>query len=149
MKIILIAAITLDGYIARNANEKITWSKDLSLFKKQTMGNALIIGSNTYNSIDTSLNGRKTIVAHRTDNPKDIIENIESKYSRCFIGGGGMTNYRFSKYLTHVYLTPHPLIFNSGIKLFAKKTHEIKIKLEKKIIVNEEENIIQYQYKVS
>ena len=37
-EIILIAAVTLDGYIARNRKETIDWSKDLGLFKEQTMG---------------------------------------------------------------------------------------------------------------
>ena len=52
MDVILIAAITQDGFIAHNSNEVITWSKDLALFKTQTMGCPVIMGSNTYNSIE-------------------------------------------------------------------------------------------------
>ena len=37
-EVILIAAVTVDGYIARHELEVTTWSKDLPLFKKQTMG---------------------------------------------------------------------------------------------------------------
>ncbi len=44
MDIILIAAITLDGYIARRNDEVISWSKDLKFFKKQTMGYPVIMG---------------------------------------------------------------------------------------------------------
>ena len=47
MKVILIAAITMDGYIAHENDEVISWSKDLKLFKKQTMGYPVIMGSNT------------------------------------------------------------------------------------------------------
>ena len=36
MDIILIAAITADGYIARHSNEVVDWSQDLHLFRKQT-----------------------------------------------------------------------------------------------------------------
>ena len=48
MKIILICATTLDGFIARHSNEKTNWTKDLSLFKSQTMGYPVIMGSTTY-----------------------------------------------------------------------------------------------------
>ncbi len=47
MKVILIAAITVDGYIAHSHDEIISWSKDLKLFKEQTMGYPVIMGSNT------------------------------------------------------------------------------------------------------
>ena len=35
MDVILIAAVTQDGFIARHPKETITWSQDLNLFKKQ------------------------------------------------------------------------------------------------------------------
>ena len=34
-EIILIAAVTVDGFIARHSNEVTKWTKDLPLFKKQ------------------------------------------------------------------------------------------------------------------
>ena len=54
-EIILIAAVTLDGYIARNRKETIDWSKDLGLFKEQTMGYPIIMGSNTRKTIKSQL----------------------------------------------------------------------------------------------
>ena len=39
-EVILIAAVTIDGLIARHHREVTTWSKDLPLFKKQTFGNS-------------------------------------------------------------------------------------------------------------
>ena len=36
-EVILIAAVTIDGYIERHSLEVTSWSKDLSLFKKQTI----------------------------------------------------------------------------------------------------------------
>ena len=50
-EIILIAAVTGDGFIARHSNETTRWTKDLHLFKKQTMGHSIIMGSNTFNTI--------------------------------------------------------------------------------------------------
>ena len=88
MDIILIAATTVDGYIARNNFEVTDWSQDLSLFKKQTMGFPIIMGSHTFKTLPKELHGRKPIIVHRNDNPKKIIENIRS--SKCFVIGGGI-----------------------------------------------------------
>ena len=76
MDIILIAATTVDGYIARNNFEVTDWSQDLSLFKKQTMGFPIIMGSHTFKTLPKELHGRKPIIVHRNDDPKKIIENI-------------------------------------------------------------------------
>ena len=39
MNVILIAAITADGYIARHSNEIVEWSLDLQLFKLNIINN--------------------------------------------------------------------------------------------------------------
>ncbi len=59
MHVILIAAITADGYIARHSNEIVSWSLDLHLFKKQTMGFPVIMGSNTKKTLNIDLSGRQ------------------------------------------------------------------------------------------
>jgi len=146
MKIILIAAITTDGYIARKSDEVITWSKDLKLFKKQTMGYPMIMGTNTEKTLAVELGGREKIVVHRNDKPAKILGEIDAE--KCFIIGGGMTYTKFAPFLTHLYLTPHPLIFGSGIKLFSNLKEELSLKVIKKITVNETEGIFQFQYKV-
>ena len=146
MDIILIAAITQDGFIARHSDEVITWSKDLSLFKTQTMGSPVIMGSNTYNSIENELKGREIIVFHRNKKPINILNRLSS--DKCFIAGGGKTNAYFAPYLTHIFLTPHPIIFGTGVKLFVGEIKEKKLFLENTVAVNAEENIVQYQYKI-
>ena len=65
MDIILIAAITADGYIARHNNEVVDWSQDLHLFRKQTMGYPVIMGSQTKKTLAMDLDGRETTVIHR------------------------------------------------------------------------------------
>ena len=64
-EIILIAAVTIDGFIARHNKEVISWSLDLPLFKKQTIGHSIIMGSNTRKVISKELSGRKNIVVTR------------------------------------------------------------------------------------
>ncbi len=146
MDVILIAAVTQDGFIARHKSETVTWSKDLHLFKEQTMGFPVIMGSNTFNCIQKALTGRDIIVVHRNDNPGEILKNLNSE--KCFIAGGGKTNARFFDYLTHAYLTPHPLIFGEGIPLFSDSVKEMELVLEKKIPVLPDAGIDQYQYKI-
>ena len=145
-EVILIAAVTVDGYIARHGLEVTTWSKDLPLFKKQTMGNPVVVGSNTFKTLEKDLSGRDVICVSRDSIPQKVIGSI--KKDRCFIIGGGKTYSRFSGFLTHLYITPHPYVFNKGIQLFEGKIKELKLKFKKLITVNKEQGVFQYQYEV-
>lgn len=146
MEVILIAAITADGYIARQSDEVISWSKDLKLFKKQTMGYPVIMGSKTEKTLAVELKGRETIVIHRDDSPKKILEELNAE--KCFIIGGGRTYTKFAPFLTHLYITPHPIVFGKGIPLFPKLDRELSLQFLKMVPVNETEGISQFQYRV-
>ena len=146
MQIILIAAITMDGYIAKNSAEVILWSKDLKLFKEQTMGYPVIMGSNTEKTLATELSGRQKIVIHRNTDPEKTLLRI--KTSKCFVIGGGMTNTKFIDYLTHLYLTPHPNLFGDGIKIFNNINVDLNLNLKKAIPVDRNGGIYQLQYEV-
>ena len=146
MDIILIAAITMDGYIARRSDEVILWSKDLKLFKEQTMGYPVIMGSNTEKTLAVELSGRKQIVIHRNDKPEKILGELSAE--KCFIIGGGKTYKKFAPFLTHMYITSHPIIFGKGIQLFPDLKEELSLKFIRKITVNKTDGIFQFQYKV-
>ena len=146
MDIILIAAITIDGYIARQSDEVISWSKDLKLFKKQTMGYPVIMGSNTEKTLAVGLDGREQIVVHRNDKPDKILGELNAE--KCFIIGGGRTYAKFAPFLTHLYITPHPIVFGKGIQLFSELKEELSLKFIRKIAVNKTDGIFQFQYKV-
>jgi dihydrofolate reductase len=146
MKVILISAITLDGFIARKSDEIIRWSNDLKLFKEQTMGCPIIMGSNSEKTLAVELEGRRKIVLNRNSDPKKILSEIET--DKCFVIGGGITNTKFAPYLTHLFLTPHPLVFGNGIKLFTDLKKVLKLELVNTITVDEAEGIFQYQYKI-
>ena len=148
MKIILICATTLDGYIARHSNEITNWTKDLKLFKKQTTGYPVIMGSNTFKTLQNELTDRNVIVFHRNDNPYTIIKELKTTYKRIFIAGGGKTNERFMEYITDMYITPHPVMFGTGIKLFGNNKLKIKTRLTKSIEIHESEGLVQYQFKI-
>ena len=145
-EVILIAAVTVDGFIARHNREVTTWSKDLHLFKEQTLGHPVVMGSNTYGTLAAELEGREMIVVHRNDVPKDILSSIDAE--RCFIIGGGKTYARFAPLLTHIYITPHPFLFGKGVPLFDGEIPERKLVFQNMVPVDEKNGIFQYQYKV-
>ena len=147
MDIILIAAITADGYIARHINEVVDWSLDLHLFRKQTMGYPVIMGSQTEKTLAMDLDGRETIVTHRYNDPVKILGKLHS--DKCFIIGGGRTYTRFAPYLTHLYLTIHPLIFGGGVPLFPNLDEELELVFMQMISVEGEEGLYQFQYKIN
>ena len=78
-RVILIAAVTVDGYIARHNLEITNWSQDLKLFKDQTMGCPVIMGSNTFKTLANELGGRENIVVSRKDNPGQVLSNIQGR----------------------------------------------------------------------
>ena len=135
-EIILIAAVTVDGFIARHNNEITNWTKDLKLFKKQTLGHTVIVGSNTYDTLSKDLPGRKIIKYSRTKDPREILI------------GGCKTYSKFSSFLTHLFITPHPYVFNKGVRLFDLRINELRLKFESLNTFDKKEGIFQYQYKV-
>jgi dihydrofolate reductase len=104
------------------------------------------MGSNTHKTLSDGLPGREMIIVNRTDNPADILRRIDQK--RCFVIGGGKTYSKFSSYLTHLYLTIHPLVFKRGIRLFTKLEKDISISFVRLVPVVAEEGIFQFQFKV-
>ena len=104
------------------------------------------MGSNTWATLKTELKNREVIIIHRNDVAKEVLRKISSK--KCFIAGGGRTNTKFFNELTHIYLTPHPPLFGSGVRLFYNSKEELKLSQEKIVSVDEKSGIYQYQYKV-
>ena len=146
-RVVLIAAVTVDGFIARNNLEVTSWSKDLSLFKEQTIGWPVIMGSNTYKTLPKTLYGRDCFIVRRRDNPKMILSKITKE--KCFVIGGGRTYYKFVDFLTHVYLTPHPYVFGSGVPLFdGDGNKELELRFIRLVEVDKKNGIFQYQYKI-
>ena len=98
-EISLIAAMTAGGVIGKGNN--LPWSipEDLKLFKKITMGNILIMGRKTYESIGKPLPGRKNFIitssaaefsapessAQENSSPARIYENGKPYYFASFL----------------------------------------------------------------
>jgi len=146
MDIILTAAITFNGLIARHQREVVDWSRDLALFREQTMGFPVIMGSITAETLATELDGRQIVVIHRHDDPAAIIDSLESQ--RCFIIGGSRTYAHFAPFLTHFFLTFHPQVFAGGIPLFTGLKAELELELINILPVFKGAGIFQYQYRL-
>ena len=146
MKVILIAAITLDGFIARSPEDEMEWSLDQHLFKKQTTKHTVFVGSTTAKLLSTLLPNRNLVVINRNSNPKKLISSV--KEDRCFVAGGARTNLLFFEEITDMFLTPHPLFFKKGLSLFHGGSKKIQTKLNKRLRVDSVKDLYQYQYTI-
>ena len=146
MRVILIAAITLDGFIARSPKDKMGWSLDQPLFKKQTTNHTVFVGSTTAKLLNSLLPNRNLVVINRNSNPKALLSSV--KEESCFVAGGSRTNLLFFKEITDMFLTPHPLFFKKGLHLFHGGPKKTETKLNKRLRVDSVKDLYQYQYTV-
>jgi len=77
VKVVLIAAITLDGFIARSSKDKMEWSLDQRLFKQQTTNHTVFVGSTTAKLLNSLLPNRNLVVVNRNSNPKTLLSSVE------------------------------------------------------------------------
>lgn len=109
----IIVAIANDNIIG--GDNKLLWhlSDDLKRFKRLTVGNTIIMGRKTYESIGKALPNRKNVVITRDENYKlndaEVINDINEIKSynddNCFIIGGGEIYKQTLKYVNKLYVT--------------------------------------------
>lgn len=136
MKVFLIAAITADGFIARETNELANWTskEDKKLFVELTKrAGVMVMGRTTFETIGRPLPGRKTIVyTHRDveidgvevtdDTPANLIHRLHIEgYKEVAICGGSAVYTQFMQagVVDELYLSVEPVVFGSGVPLFA------------------------------
>jgi dihydrofolate reductase len=138
MKVFLIAAMSADGFIARNHDEHIDWTstEDKKLFAEVTKAAGVIVfGSTTYKTIGKPLPGRRNIVMSRTpheapgieftnESPKELVARLSSEGANEVAICGGSAIYSMfleAGVVDELYLTIEPLLFGTGIKLAASE----------------------------
>ncbi len=146
MDVILLMATTLDGMIARKSDHLVDWTGkgDKQYFVELTRSTgAMIMGSNTYDTIGAPLPGRLNIVMTRNkdrvsnkenliytaQSPTQILKDLERKqYEQVALIGGATINSLFAKenLITEVHLTLVPKLFGQGLSMF---THELDLNL--------------------
>jgi dihydrofolate reductase len=137
---IAIAAVTLDGKIAKGPNHMSDWtSKEDKLFMRSLLDkcDVILVGNNTYKTASKPLSKRNCIVLSYQINScvrqsarllyinpqKHDLSKIvfDLKYQRVAILGGAQT-YTYclnNNLLDELYLTIEPIIFGRGINLFS------------------------------
>ena len=143
MKTFLIAALSADGFIAKDSGHLADWtSKEDKKFFMETTKKAgvIIMGQNTYETIGKPLPDRLNIVYSydkeyegvevTQKNPKELLLDLEKRgYKEVAITGGSQIYTMFMEQglIDKLYLSVEPVIFGKGMTLFNK---ELDIKLE-------------------
>jgi dihydrofolate reductase len=139
MKIILMAAVTIDGKIARHESHFVDWSsrEDKKLFYSTSKrAGVIIVGHNTYRTFPSPLPGRLHVVLttnvegkesipgeveYTSDTPEQIVASLEARgYTEAVLTGGAQINALFLKanLVDEIWMTIEPLIFGLGVDLF-------------------------------
>ena len=150
MRILLLAAVTLDGKIARNTHHFVNWSsrEDKKLFfATSRQAGVIIVGNNTFKTLPSPLPGRLHIVLTTTlegkvnisgsveytdRTPPEIVADLEARgYTEAVLTGGAQINALFLQHglVDEIWLTVEPLIFGAGIDLIRGLEFDLRAKL--------------------
>ncbi|MFA6511526.1 MAG: dihydrofolate reductase family protein [Patescibacteria group bacterium] len=165
MKTIMLAAITLDGRIARGNSELINWTskEDKEMFTRITKeAGVMVMGSKTYDTFPRPLPGRLHIVMTRdvsgrenipgqveftSKSPQEILDDLVRRgYSLIAITGGAKINSLFLKegLLDEVWLTMEPTIFGEGVSVFTDPVQDVKLDLIGTEMLNPQSILLKY-----
>lgn len=161
MKVILIAALSADGFIARHEHELADWTskEDKQLFVQLTKeAGVLVMGGTTYRTIGKALPGRRNIIysRHITDEagiettqeaPAALLERLASEGHESVAICGGRSIYDLfltSGLVTDVYLSIEPVLFGSGVSLSATAMN-VPLKLVESRQLNDNTTLNHYE----
>ncbi len=146
----LIAAMTLDGKIAKHSHHMADWSSKEDkgfLHRMLDKADVAIVGNNTFETAKKPLSKRNCIVFTRSvKNPEQRGENLvfvnpaitgiaefcrRHSYNKIAVLGGAKA---FGYFLAHgladeIFLTIEPLVFGAGIPLLDSGDYEISFSL--------------------
>ena len=146
IKVFIVAALTADGFIARdNSVPSTAWTSkvDKKRFSELSKrAGVIIMGSVTYDTIGRALPGRLNIVYTPNERkidgvettkkpPAELIADLEQRGIKEVAICGGSTIYTMfmkSGLVDTIYLTMEPVIFGSGVRLF-KEPIDAKLEL--------------------
>lgn len=160
MKVFIIAAITADGFIAKNpTHTPLDWTskEDKQFFSERTKkAGAVIMGENTFKTIGQPLKDRLTIVYSKETwpgvettqkEPKDLLKELEERgYKETAICGGSTiyTMFMESGLVDELYLTVEPIVFGQGMRLFNKEIDK-KLQLLSLQKISEQTVVLEYR----
>lgn len=140
MQVFIIAALTADGYIARNSSHHADWTsrEDKQLFVRLTKeARVMVMGSSTFRTIGRALPDRRTIiyttkpksiiakgVETTQEPPKKLIERLRAEGAHGVAICGGAQIYSLfmnSGLVDELYLSFEPKLFGSGVALLSNE----------------------------
>jgi dihydrofolate reductase len=147
MKVVLLAAMTADGYIGRSAEHLADWtgSADKKVFVEVTKtAGVIVMGANTFRTIGRALPERRMIVYTRkpelitaenvettAEEPHVLVERLSQEGAAGVAICGGAAIYDLfmqAGLIDELYITIVPALFGSGVPLF-RTTLEHNLKL--------------------
>ncbi|MEI8337927.1 MAG: dihydrofolate reductase family protein [bacterium] len=162
IKCFIIAALTADGFLAKDKNQVSTsWnsSDDKKHFMELTKrAGVVVMGSTTYETFNRPLKDRLNIVYSRSkkyegaemtaDEPEVLLKKLEERgFKEVAVCGGSSIYTKFLKagVVDTIYLTVEPILFGKGITLF---NDDIVCKLELVSESHTPEGTIFKEYKI-
>ncbi len=164
MKVVLIAAVTADGFIARSNPEISTsWTspEDTKFFVEKTKElGVMIMGSTTFKTIGKALPGRRNIVySSKTidmegievtnESPQDLIKRLDDEgHDSVAICGGSAIYDMFlgAGLVDELYLTIEPVLFGDGVSL-ARNAHDNTLELQPIKQLSDQVVVLHYKIK--
>lgn len=162
MNIVLYAAVTADGFIARE-DSSTDWVKDDELFEKTCREfGCVAMGHNTYKEFGKPpFEGIQYLVLAKNagidvnykgviyvSGPERAIQKAKDLgFDKLLVIGGGQCNGSFAKagLLNEVWLDEHPLKLGSGIKLLGNYPGKLDLK---QVSSKELKDFVHFRYKI-
>lgn len=172
MKVTLLMCITADGRIGKSSTHFADWTskEDKQLFVSVTKrARVMVMGAKTYATIGRPLPDRLIIVMvldaagfvnipdqveYVSASPSDILVSLEARgFTECILAGGATINAVFlaARLIDEVILTVEPVIFGSGLPLFADPSSDSVLqdmKLQLRTVERINDNAVTLQYTV-
>lgn len=165
MRVFIIAALTVDGFIARHGTHLADWTgpEDKKLFVKLTKeAGTIVMGSRTFATIGCALPGRRNIVYTKRANelaidniettaedPVSLVARLKQEGAHALAICGGTSIYDLfiqSGVVDELYLTVAPHLFGKGMPLF-NSTLDVNLELRGSEILGS--NTILLHYSIS
>jgi dihydrofolate reductase len=162
MTVFLIAAITADGFIAKDSNQLADWTSraDKKFFVKKTKeAGVILMGRKTFETIGKALPGRRNIVytskpekfsfpetETTKEAPEDLIKRLalEGEKALAICGGASIYSLFLNEGLINkLYLTVEPVLFGQGISLLNNQTF-INLKLADSQLLSTDVLLLEY-----
>lgn len=161
IKVFIVVAQTLDGFIAKEVNHPAFWTskEDKQRFVELTKrAGVVVMGKSTFKTLPRPLKERVNIVYSKTehfedaettaDTPIELIQKLEARgFKEVAICGGSQIYTMFLKagVVDTIYITVEPILFGAGISVF---NEPIDVQLELKSETKTESGTIMLEYKV-